>query len=78
MNIEIYSKDNCKYCDMAIDKAINNYGADVEVFKLGKDFNKEELLKKFPGAKTFPQIKINGISIGGWDQFKHTRRWFDE
>lgn len=70
MNIEIYSKDNCPQCDMAIKKATDMYDAVVEVFKLGKDFDREELLELFPNAKTFPQIKINGESIGGWDKFK--------
>jgi len=23
----------------------------------------------FPGARTFPQIKVGGKSIGGWDKF---------
>jgi glutaredoxin len=36
---------------------------------LGTDYTKEELLESFPGARTVPQIKINGTTIGGYDQF---------
>ena len=36
---------------------------------LNKDFNREQLLEKFPNAKTFPQITIDGKSIGGYTEF---------
>jgi len=36
---------------------------------LGTDYTKEELLENFPGARTVPQIRINGTAIGGYDQF---------
>ena len=73
MNIEIYSKSQCPFCDYAKAKAENlkSYGiAEYKVFELGKDFDREKLLEEFPFARTFPQIKVNGKSIGGWDQFK--------
>ena len=41
-----------------------------KVFKLGIDFDRDTLLKWFPSAKTFPQIKIDGQSIGGWNEFE--------
>lgn len=74
MKIEIYSKSQCPFCDYAKQKAesLKGYGiAEYAVFELGKDFNREELLEKFPLARTFPQIKVDGVSIGGWDQFKN-------
>ena len=40
------------------------------ILKLGKDFSREELFEQFPTARTFPQIKIDGKVIGGWDAFK--------
>ena len=71
--IEIYSKDNCPFCQYAIQKSENmkQYGiATYEVFKLNIDFDREKLIEQFPTARTFPQIKVDGVSIGGWDQFK--------
>ena len=74
MIIEIYSKDHCPFCDMAIHKAqamvqeTNEHSYTVK--KLGKDFDREEMMKLFPTARTFPQIKLDGKSIGGWDKFK--------
>lgn len=74
MNIEIYSKDQCPYCDMAVHKAqaMIQEGSDIsyKVFKLGVDFGREEMLENFPGARTFPQIRIDGKNIGGWLEFQ--------
>ena len=36
---------------------------------LNEDFNREQLLEKFPNARTFPQITIDGKSIGGYTEF---------
>jgi glutaredoxin-related protein len=72
MYIEIYSKDNCPFCQYAIQKAEQMNATGVATYKkynLGEDFNREELLNKFPSAKTFPQITVDGVSIGGWTEF---------
>lgn len=62
--IEIWGKPNCNFCDRA--KAIcENRKLDYTYKVLGKDFTREEILNEFPDAKTFPQIKINNIPIGG-------------
>ena len=34
-----------------------------------RDFTREELFENFPGARTFPQIRIDGEAIGGYDNF---------
>ena len=73
MNIEIYGKDNCSQCDMAIHKAqimVQESNNTYKVLKLGKDFTREDMLETFPTARTFPQIKIDGQPIGGWAEFK--------
>jgi glutaredoxin len=66
--IEIYGKPMCPYCDKA--KALCERREFKFTYKsLGTDYTKEELLESFPGARTVPQIKINGTTIGGYDQF---------
>ena len=37
---------------------------------LDEDFTREELMEKFPTARTFPQIVVDGTSIGGFTEFK--------
>jgi glutaredoxin-related protein len=39
-------------------------------YMLNDDFSREELFEKFPTARTFPQITIDGESIGGWTEFE--------
>lgn len=74
LDIEIYGKDHCPYCDMAVQlaqKIIENRGAGSYSYKkLGRDFQKEELFEMFPGARTFPQVRIDGLAIGGYTEFK--------
>ncbi len=41
-----------------------------KVFKLGVDFGREEMLEKFPTARTFPQIVVDEQNIGGWQEFQ--------
>jgi len=65
--IEIYSKDDCVFCTKA--KALlKENGKEFFDYKLGEDFTRETLLSKFPEAKTFPVIVIDGMNIGGYDQ----------
>ena len=73
MYIEIWSKTNCPYCDMAeriaqqfVQESDNNYVK----WMLDEDFTREELFEKFPTARTFPQITIDGESIGGYTEFE--------
>lgn len=73
-NIIIYSKNNCNYCVRA-KSILHIKNLEYKEFVLDKDYTKEELLKKFPGAKTLPQIEIDGVAIGGYrelDQYLKT------
>jgi glutaredoxin 3 len=37
---------------------------------LDEDFDREALMETFPGARTFPQIIVDGEKIGGFTEFK--------
>ncbi len=66
--IEIYGKIQCSFCDRA--KALcEQRNLDYKYYQLGEHFTREELLEMFPDARTFPQIKVGGSPIGGWDKF---------
>ena len=73
MKIEIYSKTNCVYCDKAVHIAQQIIQETSEHsydnYMLDEDFTREELLEKFPHARTFPQIVIDGENIGGYSNF---------
>jgi thioredoxin reductase (NADPH) len=68
VQVEIYSKANCGFCDKAIRLAEANK-LDFTVKKLDVDFNREQLLEQFPNAKSFPIVLINGVVIGGFTEF---------
>jgi glutaredoxin len=36
---------------------------------LDADYTEEEFFEKFPTARTFPQIIVDGESIGGYQQY---------
>ena len=69
MKVEIYSKPQCPYCDMAKNLA-EAKGYDLTVKMLDEDFDRETLMETFPGARTFPQIIVDGDKIGGYTEFK--------
>lgn len=69
MKVEIYSKPQCPYCDMA--KALaEREEHDLTVKMLDVDFDREVLMETFPEARTFPQIIVDGDKIGGYQEFK--------
>lgn len=65
--IEIYGKPQCPFCDQA-KTLCETRGLKYTYKSLGTDYTKEELLESFPGARSVPQIRINGTAIGGFDK----------
>ena len=69
MQITIYSKPNCIYCDKS--KALlKGLGLTYEEKMFGKDFKSPEELYEAVGkqVRTMPQIKIDGELVGGYNQ----------
>lgn len=68
MEVVIYSKDNCVFCDKAVKLAFIKE-TKCTVKKLGVDFEMEDMMELFPTARTFPQIIVDDKSIGGYTEF---------
>ena len=69
MKIIIYSKPNCVYCDKS--KAlVKGLGMTYKEKMFGKDFKSPEELYEAVGkqVRTMPQIKIDDVLIGGYNQ----------
>ena len=66
----IWSKDYCPYCVRA--KALlDAKGIVYEERNISQgEWTKEQLLEAVPGARTVPQIFLDGELIGGYDQLK--------
>lgn len=67
--ITIYGKPRCTFCDAA-KRLCEQKGLDYEYKMLDADFTAEELFEKVPNARTFPQIFIDGDSIGGFQELQ--------
>ena len=67
--IEIYGKLQCPYCDKA-KHLCEREGLEYTYKQLDADFKREDFFEMFPTARTFPQIKINGNSIGGYAELE--------
>ena len=67
--IEIWSKPQCPFCDKA-ENLCKQKNLEYKKYMLDVDFSREELVEKFPSARTFPQITINGELIGGYTEFE--------
>ena len=68
MQVTIYSKTDCVFCERAIALA-NLKNLDMTVLKLDEDFSREELFEQFPTARSFPQIIVDGVPVGGFKEF---------
>jgi|TARA_R110000851_G_scaffold212182_2_gene364884 glutaredoxin len=66
MKTIVWSKDNCPFCVKAKD-LLDRKGIAYEERKLGKDWDKSQLLEAVPDAKTVPQVFLEGKLVGGYD-----------
>ena len=65
--IEIYTKSDCPYCTKA-KQLLRDRQIPFTEQKLNEDFTREILLEKFPDAKSFPVVVIDGFRIGGYSE----------
>jgi len=66
--IEIWSKPQCPFCDAAVQICVTKE-LEFQKYMLDVDFNREEFTEKFPNARTFPQILVDGELVGGYQEF---------
>lgn len=64
MDIVIYSKPNCPYCEK-IKQVFNLKEYSYVEYTLDKDFTKNQFVEEFGLNGTFPRVRIDGILIGG-------------
>ena len=68
MTVEIWGKDACPSCKSAR-QFCRGRNLDFDYKILGTDFTREQVFEEFPNARTFPQIKVNGEAVGGYEAF---------
>ena len=63
--VEIYSRTNCSYCDMAMN-FFDSKGINYDVYSADDPKIFQEMLERNPQARTVPQIFIDDKLIGGY------------
>ena len=69
--VEIYSRSNCSYCDMAMN-FFDSKGIKYEVYNADDPQIFNEMLERNPAARTVPQIFIDDDLIGGYTCLLYT------
>lgn len=64
MKFTVYSKDGCQYC-RKIEQLLQASELQHVVYKLGRDFNREEFYAEFGVGSTFPQVILDDKHLGG-------------
>jgi glutaredoxin 3 len=65
--VVVYSTNFCPYC-VAAKKLLDSKKIPFEEINVQTDFEKREWLVKTTGQRTVPQIFIDNVSIGGFDE----------
>lgn len=65
MNFTVYSKESCPFCSK-IEQVLKLSNLEHKVYKLDKDFTREQFYAEFGNGSTFPQVIMNGTEhLGG-------------
>lgn len=65
----VYTKENCPQCEQA-KSLLSTKGLPFKTVKLGEEISREELLAKFPSARTMPQISKGEVPVGGLSELR--------
>jgi len=64
MTFIIYSKNGCPYCTK-IEQVMRLAELKHAVYKLDRDFTRQEFYEKFGQGSTFPQVQLDETNLGG-------------
>ena len=64
MTFTVYSKDGCPYCTK-VEQVLQLAELKYVIYKLNRDFTREEFYEKFGKGTTFPRVLRDDTLIGG-------------
>ena len=67
----VWSKNGCGFCEQA-KNLLKLKNSVYEERNINKDWTREQLLEVVPTAKTLPQIFVDDVYVGGYDELKKT------
>lgn len=65
----LFSSDSCTYCEAA-KSLLSKRGVDFEEVSIGSDAALEAELTSVTGLTSFPQIIVNGETLGGLNELR--------
>ena len=70
MAIEIFTGPDCGYCRQA--KALlDRLGLDYVEYDIAAEAHREALFRRLPRARAIPQIFVDGVHIGSYEELAH-------
>lgn len=69
MKAIVWSKNQCPYCDQA-KNLLKMKGIEFEERNINNGWDREDLLAAVPGARTVPQIFLEGELVGGFTELR--------
>jgi glutaredoxin len=67
--IELYTTENCNYCTKA-KNVLNSLKVEYKSYTVGKEVSRDFIMGKFPNAKSYPVVVVNGEYIGGYNELE--------
>lgn len=67
--IKIYTKDGCVFCERAKALVVES-NLEHEIIHMPRDISRDDLMAKFPDARTMPIVTIDNEVIGGYNELK--------
>ncbi len=64
MTFTVFSRDGCPYCDK-VQQVLQLAEINHVIYKLNRDFTREEFYAKFGEGTTFPRVVKDDTLIGG-------------
>lgn len=73
-HVTIYTRQFCPFCSRAL-KLLKQKGVEMTHIDAGMDVEKKkEMIQRAGGARTFPQIFVGDVHIGGCDDMMALER----
>tara|TARA_B100001113_G_scaffold256873_1_gene212141 strand:- start:377 stop:631 length:255 start_codon:yes stop_codon:yes gene_type:complete len=73
-NIIMYTGPNCAFCDAAKRLLLRNNATFKEIDIASKDGLRDEMIKKANGRRTVPQIFIDDLHVGGYQEIRELEK----
>ena len=64
MNFAVYTRTGCPYCTKVV-QLMQRAEQKHVVYKLGREFQRDDFYAEFGKGSTFPQIILDGEKLGG-------------